>query len=294
MVVVRGDDLYAVQADGKSAVQLTHVANGMFDTNPAYSPDGSLLAYSQHTPASAGQWGRAELRLMRADGSDDRLLAPAPNKGERAESPAWAPDGQSLYFARDVPRVDKDDRYVGDALTVERVSVEGGPAEVVASGAIDPATSTSGALAWVAYNPVDSSFRLQFKGPDDGQPRTLLTNKDFQSIWSPAISPDGRTIAFSASGRTESAVGSQAANPLAPPTAEAHGLPWDPWVLGADGAGLKKMARIGSDEQAVAWSPDGSELAVSNLSSVFVMRADGGGLTAIINHGDPGGIAWKS
>ena len=47
IVVVLGDDLYSVRADGTDEQQLTHEANGSFANNPAYSPDGSLIAYTR-------------------------------------------------------------------------------------------------------------------------------------------------------------------------------------------------------------------------------------------------------
>jgi Tol biopolymer transport system component len=118
-------------------------------------------------------------------------------------------------------------------------------------------------------------------------------------VYSPELSVDGKTIVFAGSGRTSSKVASagkalaDALNPLLPGTAEAHGLPWDPWVIGVDGTGLKRLANIGSDEMSLAWSPDGQEIAFSNLSSTYLMRVDGGGLTRLLQRGDPGGIDWR-
>jgi len=300
ILFVRGDNIFSTAASGGAEVQLTHESNGNFANNPIFSPDGSTIAYAHHVAPSGNNWGGVELHLMQADGTGDNVLVPSKTKGERAETPAWTPDGQSIYFAHDVPIIDDHDKYTGDTLTVERYDLGSGKSEVVQRDAIMPAIGKTGSMAWVNYNVTNSSFKLQVSSAPGDTPRTLLSDKDFQAILSPAISPDGQAILFSGSGRTSSTVGSvgrtlaQALNPLVPGEAEAHGLPWDPWVIGIDGKGLKKLASIGSDEQSMSWSPDGQEIVFSNLSSTYLMRADGSGLTRLLNHGDPGGISWKA
>ncbi|MDE3074104.1 MAG: hypothetical protein KGJ86_01630, partial [Chloroflexota bacterium] len=108
------------------------------------------------------------------------------------------------------------------------------------------------------------------------------------------------SLIFSGSGRTSSQAASggfhlaDALNPLVPGRAQAHGLPWDPWILGTDGTGLKKLMSIGSDEMALSWSPDGQAVALANLSATYLMRADGSGAQGLLKHGDPGGLDWKS
>src|SRR5205823_2312326 len=160
--------------------------------------------------------------------------------------------------------------------------------------------SASGAFTWVIYNVNDSSFKLMSGNLDGTQGKVILSDKDFQAVYSPELSPDGKTILFAGSGRTNSKVSSLgkvlavALNPLLPGKAEAHGLPWDPWIVGVDGGGLKRLASIGSDEMALVWSPDGQEVAFSNLSSTYVLRADGSGLSRLMQRGDPGGLAWKA
>ncbi|HLY66097.1 MAG TPA: hypothetical protein VKU60_11235 [Chloroflexota bacterium] len=235
---------------------------------------------------------------MNADGSDDRTLVPAQAKGERAENPTWTPDGQTIYFAHDVPII-QGERYTGDTLTIDKVDLSGGPPQTVVKDAIFPTISRAGNLAWVIYNVNDSSFKLMVGQLDGSQGKTLLTDRDFQGVYSPELAPDGKTLLFAGDGRSDSKVAgvgsaiADALNPLVPGRAEAHGLPWDPWVISVDSGGLKKLASIGSDEMALAWSPDGSEVAFSNLSSTYLMRADGSGLTRLLTRGDPGGLDWK-
>jgi len=299
MLIVKGDNIFSMSAGANQDLQLTHESNSNFANNPAFSPDGSLIAYAHHVAPQGNEWGGAELHLMQADGSADKTLVPAKDKGERAETPAWTPDGKAIYFAHDVPLIDQSNRYTGDTLSVDRVDLATGDRQVVVKDAIFPAIGRSGVLSWVIYNTSDSSFKLMAGSLDGSQSKQLLSNKDFQAVYSPELSPDGKTIAFAASGRTNSklaavgAVLADALNPLLPGKAEAHGLPWDPWVINVDGSGLKRLASIGSDEMALAWSPDGQEIAFTNLSSTYLMRGDGSGLTRLLPRGDPGGLDWK-
>jgi hypothetical protein len=151
----------------------------------------------------------------------------------------------------------------------------------------------------VNFNLVDSSFQFVF-APAEGEPRVLLTDADFQAVYIPRFSRDGKTLLFGGSGRTDSRVASagralaRALNPVIPETAEAHGLPWDPWVIGIDGKGLKKVVGIGLDELGMAWSPDGRQIMAANLDATYLFNADGSGFTYLLKTGDPGGIDWRA
>jgi hypothetical protein len=300
MLIIKGDNIFSMNADTKQDTQLTHESNSNFANNPVFSPDGSLIAYTHHVAHQGNEWGGAELHVMQADGSADKTLVPAKEKGERAETPTWTPDGKALYFAHDVPLIDQSNRYTGDTLSVDRVDLATGDRQAVVKDAIFPSIGRSGVFSWAIYNTNDSSFKLMVGSLDGSQARQLLSEADFQAVYSPEVSPDGRTIVFAGSGRTNSKVatiGAQLAdalNPLLPGTAEAHGLPWDPWTINVEGGGLKKLATIGSDEMALAWSPAGQEIGFSNLSSTYLMRADGSGLTRLLPRGDPGGLDWRS
>lgn len=300
LVQIRGDNLWLVPADGSTAgTQVTRFTNGNFANNPVFSPDGTLIAFSYHIQPSGQNWGGAELHLIGVDGAGEKTLVAAKEKGERAEYPSWSPDGKSLYFAHDIPIFDKGN-YTGDTLTVEKADVAGGTPTVVQKDAIFPSTSRSDQLVWIKYNPVDSKFELNVSPLAGGEPRTLLTEKDFQALYNPRLSADGKSILFAGSGRTESKVAraagalAEALNPLIPSTVEAHGLPWDPWSIRTDGTGLRKLVSLGSDEQSLAWSPDNQLFVLSNLQATYVIRQDGSGLNRILKQGDPGGIDWKA
>jgi TolB protein len=60
-----------------------------YDISPAYSPDGSRIAFASH---SDGNW---EIYMMNSDGSGlVRITRDAADDGE----PAWSPDGKRIVF----------------------------------------------------------------------------------------------------------------------------------------------------------------------------------------------------
>lgn len=77
----------------------------------------------------------------------------------------------------------------------------------------------------------------------------------------PAISPDGRSVAFS-SGR-------------------------DLWIAGVDGSGARAVTSGGNNDQHAAWSPDGKQLVFTRAAEddLFVVGTDGSGLRNLTGDG---------
>jgi dipeptidyl aminopeptidase/acylaminoacyl peptidase len=76
-----GDALYVVKSDGTDRRLLASVI-GENVRNLQWSPDGALIAYVQS----------GDLVAIRPDGSNRRVIAPAPAQGEYA----WSPDGSRI------------------------------------------------------------------------------------------------------------------------------------------------------------------------------------------------------
>lgn len=84
-------DLYQIDASGGAARALT---SGMgFDVQPTYSPDGQWIAFISDRSGADNVW------VMRSDGSDLRQVSFGGDDTVLA-SPAWTPDGKSIYVSR--------------------------------------------------------------------------------------------------------------------------------------------------------------------------------------------------
>jgi Tol biopolymer transport system component len=95
---------------------------------------------------------------------------------------------------------------------------------------------------------------------------------------SPAVSPDGQTIAF------------------------ARAVPGEPphvWLVGTDGSGLRRLSDTPDAEIAPAWSPDGTRIAfsraVGDRFELFVADADGSNPVRLTRtpRADEDGASWS-
>jgi hypothetical protein len=83
--------LRIVNADGTGDAPVGGLSGPQ--SSPAWSPDGSTIAYTHRRDSPV----LATIRLIGADGSDDRAL-PAPSSTLHSTSPSWSPDGRYLAF----------------------------------------------------------------------------------------------------------------------------------------------------------------------------------------------------
>ena len=116
---------------------------------------------------------------------------------------------------------------------------------------------------------------LVLQGSNDGVTWFTLTDPQGNPIKASAPSPLDRLLGL-----------------FEPPTAEAHGLPWDLWTVNADGTGLRRLTTFYEDLPMAVFSPDGKQLAVMALGGIYLMDADGSRLRRIDQVGDHGGLDW--
>lgn len=227
-------EILLINADGTDIKNLTnHPAS---DTDPAWSPDGSAIAFASDRD------GSQNIYRMNADGSDVRQLT---RGTEKSYMPTWSPDGKKIAFSRNWrggdPRI-----FVMDADGSNQMNL------TPSRPAYDPAWSPDGKkIAFASHS--GRGFRLSVMDSDGGNAQILsATDNTFGAVY-PAWSPDGKQIAYGemCGGAVEICV-------------------WD-----TEEKTLKQLTKSGGVNCFPAWSPDGKKIAFARYGRFQIMDADG-------------------
>jgi len=90
-------DLYVVGATGGTPRQLTRTPAGVFETAPAWSPDGSRIAFARWTNLTQFD-GKATLHMIDRDGTNERLVLAHMHFASGPFKLAWSADGRTIAF----------------------------------------------------------------------------------------------------------------------------------------------------------------------------------------------------
>jgi Tol biopolymer transport system component len=145
---------------------------------PAFSPDGSLIAFHE-----SGRTGG--IFVVGATGESERRLT------DMGFDPAWSPDGKQIVFATE-EIVDPTSRQGNSGLNLVDVS-GGSPRKLLEVDGVQPAWSPSGEriVYWNNYGGQRDIYTISAGG---GTP-TAIT-RDAAVDWSPVWSADGRYVYF--------------------------------------------------------------------------------------------------
>jgi len=253
--------IYLMSGDGKGERRLTdHDADAsspaglFFQIDPAWSPDGTKIAFSSRRS------GSYDVYVMNADGTGTRRLT-----STRADDlhPTWSPDGQQVAFARS-----------GDIVVV---GADGsGARSILASGAeeSEPAWSPDGKwIAYVRHLPGAPVREVWLVRPDGSEDRQLT--RQGAVVYTPAWSPDSARIVFTSNRAGEvfelytiGADGKRLRS-VAPPAGDMFEPSWSPdgskiaysedgaiFTVELGGGNVEQFTSTENNDSSPAWNPE--------------------------------------
>ncbi len=219
---------------------------GSLDHEPAFSPDGSQLAFVRSTVAGVSN----DLYVTSASGGEARRLTfdHRPVIGP----PTWTADGREVVFSS----------TRGGPASLWRVSASGGEPR--------PVAGAMGEAGWPSIPPIGNQlvyeqvvaklniWRLELKDQKHSQrpPAVLISEKGDKMR--PELSPDGKQIAF-----------------------ESNRLGfWDIWTCASDGSSCDQATSLHGTAGRARWSPNGRYIAFEfhpgEQSEIYVVEVPGG------------------
>jgi Tol biopolymer transport system component len=271
---------------------------------PAFAPDGQRLAYSARTASSQDETFHIFIRDVTVGAAQQLTAGPASDI-----DPVWSPDGNRIAFVRI-----EDGK--GECVVIP---VSGGGEEHDFPGCAAPGDETQPfpALAWMRDG--QSLVTVQASGQQtpalailslaDGKFRPLTHPPAGAEDTTPAVSPDGNTIAFVRTLGGDNAnifvTDSAGANPPHAVTFDGRAIRgiawtrdgqdlvytgqrvgmWRLWRVPAYGGSPRDLIIAGRDPQYVAVSPVGNRLVYTLSPTVSsIWRAELGNSDKVVEH----------
>ncbi|MEA2022750.1 MAG: Ig-like domain-containing protein [Actinomycetota bacterium] len=240
-------EIYVRDFSGGTPLRLTN--DSFFKSGPAWSPDGSKIAFWSQRGGGHNVW------LMDADGSNPVNLTAAPLSDNY--EPSWSPDGSKIAFM--TGRDANSEIYVMNADGSDPKNLSNDSAW---DG--DPAWSPDGSKIAFSSNR-DGNYEIFVMNADGSDPKNL-SNTAVAENAVPAWSPDGSKIAFTSDRDGNNEV----------------------YVMDADGSDPKNLSKNPVYDQDPAWSPDGSKIAFTSDRDgdwdIFMMNPDGSDVGHLTDH----------
>jgi serine/threonine protein kinase len=250
--------LCRLPVSGGTQQPVTDGPDGAQDVSPAFSPDGRWLAFLRWENGAT-----YELWIVPQPSGKAKLLVTSPVP---ITTFAWKPDSRTIV-------------YGGGALStgeLRQVTTDGrrALAPFALEGASDQIAiaRNGGRLAYVLQNLDANIWRVPLRPKSSSRPEKLFAS--VREEMDPAISPDGKSVAF-VSNRS------------------GH---WNLWIGNADGSGLRELPTQSLLPFHPAWSPDSREIAFESEAfgkgEIWLISAGGGQPRRLV--GMPGGAEVPS
>ena len=267
-----GGDIWTANPDGTGAVDVSNDNNSdTGDSDPAWSPDGTRIAFMRQHADSGGNTFARNIWVMNANGTGQHNLTPNdPNAPTRVDeyTPAWSPDGTKIAFVRvDIGQPfccpvipGSRDIWTMNADGTGQKNVTNSPND--SENQQDPAWSPDGKK--IAFAGLDSTgghiFTINADGTGNQQP--LTTGSTSHPSWSPW----GNQIVFSVAGGDN----------------HLH-----LWIMNADGTNQTQITnppvtQVNQGDTNPAWSPSGDKIVFEAIGSegLASVNPDGTGRAA--------------
>ena len=250
------EDIYTIKTDGTGLTLLAHEP-GIFMEYPAWSPDGTKIAFQSMT----GTYRTSTIWIMNADGSDRKQLTQLPRTGLH---PAWSPDGKQIAFTG----FSTEDEWIHIFV----MNADGSNIRQVTSGGTNdggPTWAPDGTILFGRSTPPNVLGEV-FAVNSDGSGLVQVTKNELLRGF--ALSPDGKRLAVFRGATFQIVV-----HPREAPGNE---------VLLID-------AFSDCDDVKLSWSPDGKAIAMAEStldawkgpSVLTIVNADGSGLKKVMEAG---------